>query len=363
VEPHLNISGISQKSYCLLVKFAIKFQNVSVQSLSWCMHVIPVRFLLIILIALSAITLKGQEWVTLEAAGDVEARRDNGFMSCKGKFYLLGGHGRQGVNIFVPSDGTWSQGAVPPIALHHFQATRIEDEIWIVGAFTGEYPNEKPVEYIYIYDTAADEWRKGAQIPQDRLRGSAGVAVYRESLYLIGGTVDLHNRDNTAWVDRYDSKTGKWKKLADAPRSRGHFHAGICNGKIYAAGGSNPTGKAIGSTGEPIAEVDVYDIKSGRWTTLSAEQNLPTPRAACATVTILDHILVIGGESFDQEGAYRTVEAYDTDRGAWEQWDSLESGKCGTQAFMCVGAVFITAGSRDRSGNFALTTLEMLSFY
>ena len=318
--------------------------------------------LIIGLIAFSTLSLSGQEWMSLEVAGEPVARNDNGLMSCKGKFYLLGGHGQQAVNIFDPSEGTWSRGAVPPIELHHFQAVRIMDEIWIVGAFTGEYPNEKPLDYIYIYDTAGDEWRRGARIPADRLRGSAGVAVYRENIYVVGGTTDLHNTDQTSWVDRYDPKTGKWKKLADAPRNRGHFHAGICNGKIYAVGGSNPSRKSIGTAGWPIAEVDVYDIKSGRWTTLPAGQNLPTPRIECATVSFLDHILVIGGENFDQEGAFRLVEAYDIEAGVWEQWDSLENGRCGTQAFMCVGAVFITAGSRDRSGNLASTTLEML-FY
>ena len=188
------------------------------------------------------------------------------------------------------------------------------------------------------------------------------MAVYRENIYLVCGTADLHNPETKSWVDRFDTKTGKWKKLADAPRSRGHFHAGICRGKIYAAGGSNPTGKRIGTPGRPLSEVDVFDIKSGKWNTLPAEQNLPTPRASCATVTILDHVLVIGGENFDQEDAYKTVEAYDVERGAWEIWDSLESGRAGTQAFMCVGAIFITAGSRDRIGNFAPTTLEMLTY-
>lgn len=319
-------------------------------------------FFLTTLIALSVLSLSAQEWHTLDTSGELAERTDNGFMSCKGMFYMLGGHGLQPVGIFDPSVGTWTEGAVPPIELHHFQAARIKDEIWILGAFTGEYPNEKPVEYIYIYDTALNQWRRGARIPPDRLRGSAGVAVYRENIYLICGTTNLGNSETLSWVDRFDAKTGKWKKLADAPRSRGHFHAGICNGKIYAAGGSNPRGKSIGMTGWPIAEVDVYDIMSGRWNTLPAAQNLPTPRASCATVTILDHILVIGGENYDQEGAYKAVEAYDEERGAWEIWDSLESGRAGAQAFMCVGAVFITAGSRDRNGNFAPTTLEMFTY-
>ena len=312
--------------------------------------------------SLSCMSIFGQEWSIVEASGKVEARSDNGFMSCKGKFYLLGGRGEHPVDIFDPSTGTWSPGAIPPVEMHHFQAIRIEDEIWVMGAFTGEYPNEKPLDHIYIYNTENDKWRRGDPIPADRLRGSAGVAVYREKIYLICGVTDLHHPEITSWVDRYDPKTGKWKKLDNAPRNRGHFHAGICNGKIYAAGGSSPSENAGDKSGMLISAVDVYDIESGKWSSLPAEQNLPTPRAACATIDIMDHILMIGGESPDRDEAYKLVEAYDTERGVWEQWDSLENGRWGTQAFMCVGAVFVTAGSSDSKGTLAPTSLEMFTF-
>ena len=319
-------------------------------------------FLLFACLSLGGISLFAQEWAIVEASGEVEARRDNGFMSCKGKFYLIGGRGLHPVNIFDPSNGTWSQGAYPPVEMHHFQAIRIEDEIWVLGAFTGRYPDEEPLEHIYIYNTETDQWRKGDPIPEDRQRGSAGVAVYRERIYLICGVTDLYDPEITSWIDRYDPKTGKWKKLADAPRNRGHFHAGISDGKIYAAGGSSPSGSGLDNSGILVTEVDVYDIASGKWTSLPEEQNLPTPRAACSTVNIMDHIVVIGGESPDQEEAFRQVEAYDTERGAWEQWDSLENGRGGTQAFMCVGAVFVTAGSSDYKGSLASTSLEMFAF-
>ncbi len=314
------------------------------------------------ILALSGLTLIGQEWSIVEASGEVEARRDNGFMSCKGQFYLLGGRGEHPVDIFDPATGTWRQGAYPPVEMHHFQAVRIEDEIWVMGAFTGEYPDEKPLEHIYIYNTAGDQWRRGDPIPSDRLRGSAGVAVYRERIYLVGGVTDLHHPEITRMVDRYDPKTGRWKKLSDAPRNRGHFHAGICNGIIYAAGGSSPSGSPGDKSGKLISEVDVYDIESGKWKSLPSYQNLPTPRAACATVDIMDHIMVIGGESPEREEAFNSVEAYDTETGAWEQWDSLENGRWGTQAFMCVGAVFVTAGSSDSKGSLAPTSLEMFTF-
>lgn len=311
---------------------------------------------------LSGPVLFGQEWNIVEASGEVEARMDNGFMSCKGKFYLIGGRGEHPVDIFDPSAGTWTRGATPPVEMHHFQALRIGREIWVLGAFTGSYPDEKPLEHIYIYNTETDQWRQGDPLPPDRLRGSAGVAVYREQIYLIGGVSNLSNPETIAWVDRYDPKKGKWKKLSDAPRNRGHFHAGINNGKIYAIGGSSPSGSHYEGVGKLIPEVDVYHIESGKWESLTADLNLPTPRAASATVNILDHIVVIGGESPDQEDAHTSVEAYDTENDSWERWDSLDNGRWGTQAFMCVGAVYITAGACNSEGKLASMALEMFAF-
>ena len=90
----------------------------------------------------------GQTWMTLKTNGAMEARLDNAFMACKGKFYLIGGRGLQPVDIFDPSTGNWSKGSGAPVEMHHFQAVRYGEEIWIMGAFTGSPPNEVPLEHI-----------------------------------------------------------------------------------------------------------------------------------------------------------------------------------------------------------------------
>jgi len=307
-----------------------------------------------------AAPVSGQQWTHLASMEESMSRVDNGFMSCRGIFYLLGGRGIQPVAIFDPTTNSWTEGADPPVEIHHFQAVRLGEELWVVGAFTGTFPDEKPLEHIYIYHTKRNEWRRGPALPTDRLRASAGVAVYRGSLYMIGGARNRYNRGNTNWVDRYDTKTGKWKKLADAPRTRDDFHAGICDGKIYAAGGRNTSWYSGQIADETIAEVDVYDIESGRWYTLPEEQNLPTPRAGTSTVTLLDNILVIGGESMEKEMAYKLVEAYDVHQGKWFAWDTMNKGRFGTQAVMCVGAVFIAGGRPDRKADAALLSIEKL---
>lgn len=320
------------------------------------------HFIAILLLLLPVRMVSGQSWTTIETNGKIEPRQDGGFVACRGKFYLLGGYGIKPIDIYDPTIDTWTKGAAPPVEMHHFQAERYGTLIYVLGALTGTYPDEKPLENIYVYDTRNDQWKKGDPIPEDRIRGSCGVVAYRGCLYMICGTQDRHAGLFTNWVDMYDTRTGHWKKLANAPSSRDYFHAAMINGKIYAAGGRRTSWPSSEIWDYTVREVDVYNIAANRWKTLPESQNLPTGRAGCSTVAILDHLVVIGGENHSQKQACDIVEAYDVAKGKWETWESLKQGRTGTQAFRSVGSVFVASGTGQRDSNLALTSLEVLEF-
>jgi N-acetylneuraminic acid mutarotase len=305
----------------------------------------------------------GQHWEVMETSGKMDPRQDGGFIASEGLFYLLGGEGKLPVNIFNHESGQWKQGAVPPMEMHHFQAISYRGKIYVVGGLTGTYPDLSPLENIYIYDPHEDQWIKGDPIPEDRRRGSAGAVVYRGKFYLVGGIIDGHPGSHTRWLDSYDPVTGEWKRLADAPHNRDHFHAAVIDGKIYAAGGRNTIDASDESVDHNIPEVDVYDIKSNKWITLPDSLNLPTERAGCTAAAWNDQLLIIGGENQDNEQALRTVELYDVDHQRWERWPELNQGRHGTQAFMCIGSIFVASGSAARGEGPLLTSVEELIFY
>ena len=56
-----------------------------------------------------------------------------------------------------------------------------------MGAFTGGFPTETPVDHIWVYDPDADTWTQGAEIPPPRRRGSANVVVYQNKFYVVCG--------------------------------------------------------------------------------------------------------------------------------------------------------------------------------
>jgi N-acetylneuraminic acid mutarotase len=296
------------------------------------------------------------DWQIVSTNNKPLARHENAFTELNGKFYLIGGRTNKPINIYNPSTNTWSEGATPPLEMHHFQALAFQDKIYVLGAFTGGFPHETPIPDIYTYDPGTDKWEAVSSIPEDRRRGAAGVVSYNDKIYIICGIQDGHWDGHTAWMDEYDPATGEWKILPDAPRTRDHFQAAIIGDKLYAAGGRNTSAKTNQSLDLTISEVDVFDFNSGRWETLDSE--LPTERAGSTSVVFDEKLLVIGGESGTQVPAHSEVEVWDTDTKSWKSWPSLEQGRHGTQAFIFEDAIYVAAGSGNRGGGPELTSME-----
>lgn len=302
---------------------------------------------------------KTWRWHTVESKKSPTARHENGFVAVGDRLYLIGGRGDRPLDIFDPISGKWSQGKQPPMEIHHLQAVAYDNKLYVVGALTGGFPEEPPIANVLIYDPAADEWSTGAEIPADRLRGTAGVIVHDELIYLVGGNSRGHMSGFVSWLDVFDPKSGKWTKLPDAPHARDHFHAVVIDGKIYAAGGrtsSHDTGEVMSLT---VAPVDVYDIAEKRWSTLKAP--LPTQRAGTAAIEMDGKLLVIGGESTNQVAAHDEVEMYDPVTEQWSSLQSLPSGRHGTQAAILKGKLYIAAGSGNRGGGPELNDNLVLS--
>src|SRR5690606_18800591 len=220
----------------------------------------------------------GLAWSPVAAGeGAPTARHENAFVAVDGRLYLLGGRDQRPLDIFDPATGRWQRGAAPPLEIHHFQAVAHEGRLYVLGAFTGGFPDEQPLTHVLVYDPATDRWSQGAEVPAQRRRGAAGVVSHGGRIYLVGGNTRGHMSGFVPWLDAFDPATGQWEPLADAPHARDHFHAAVLDGRLYAAGGrrtSHDTGDTLSLT---IPHVDVYDFAAARWTTLDAP--LPTPRA------------------------------------------------------------------------------------
>lgn len=314
-----------------------------------------------ILLTCGCLTMSvAQTWKAAEPLNLPTKRHENAMTAVKGKLYLLGGRGVKPMEEYDPKKDTWTQKAMAPIEMSHFQAVSYGDEVYVVGAFTGSYPHEAPIPVMYIYNPARNEWRQGPEIPKDRLRGAAGAFVRNNKIYVVCGIQDGHWDGHVAWFDEYDPKTNTWRKLADAPRPRDHVSVALVGDKLYVAGGRLSTARIQQVLNRTIPEVDVYDFKTNTWTTLEASKNLPTLRAGNMAVAYGNKVLIIGGESDKQVPAHSEVEAYNTKTGQWEQLAMLHQGRHGTGAVSMNGKVYIVAGSANRGGGPELNSMEIL---
>jgi N-acetylneuraminic acid mutarotase len=296
----------------------------------------------IVLAVASALSVRGSAWQQLTA------RHENGYVKVADRFYLLGGRNDRPVDIFDPVKGTWSKGAPPPFEIHHFQALEYDGKVWLVGAMTGRYPAEPPIPNIYIYDPRSDTWTRGPEIPADRRRGGSGAVLYQGEIYVVAGIRNGHTDGHVTWFDAYNPKTNTWRQLPDAPHARDHFQAAVINDKLYAAGGRRSSFATNQTFQLTVPEVDVYDFKTGRWSTLPPAANIPTQRAGGAVAVVDGKLLVMGGESGNQAIAHNEVEAYDPTAGTWRTLAPLTLGRHATQAIVHNGLVYLAAGSRTR---------------
>lgn len=303
---------------------------------------------------------QGAQWsLQKSTSGQPAARHESAAAVVDGKLYLIGGRGDRPLDILDLASGRWRTGAKAPVEINHIQAVVIDKRIYVVGALTGPFPQENVVPHILIYDPVADRWTRGPGLPAGRHRGAAGVVVHNGSIYLIGGNRLGHNSGYVPWLDRFDLKTGTWTALADAPRPRDHFHAVVLDGKIYAAGGRRSGAEKGQPPHQTIAELDIYDIAAGKWTTAKAP--LPTQRAGVSVLAHRGRIVVMGGESGRQVAGHSEVEAYDPKTGTWTRLPALPVGRHGMQAVMVGDRVHVLAGSGNRGGGPELNDHWVLS--
>lgn len=287
-------------------------------------------------------------WRKASSIGNPSARHESSAAVVGREVFLFGGRGKRPLDVFDVDTGKWRRGTAPPLEIHHAQAAVLDGRIYLIGAMTGDWPREKTVPQVLIYDPSADSWSEGAPLPVDRLRGGAGLVVHDGVFYLIGGNRLGHEAGFVPWLDAFNPATGDWKQLPDAPHARDHFHAAILDAKIYAVGGrlsGHEKGSPLGLQVEPM---DVYDLTTGQWST--SPSPLPTPRSGVTVVPFDGKVVVIGGESSSQLSAHARVEAYDPRTASWTRLQDVPVGRHGTQAVVIDNSIHVVAGSRNRGG-------------
>lgn len=296
---------------------------------------------------------ENMSWSTIKCIGQPRGRHETAFVEVEGIFYLIGGREAEGaIERFNPETFEWDCMEATSPLIHHFQPVVLNNEIWMVGAMTDDYPTEPPFARIQIYSPKTDSWRDGPIIPEQRRRGSAGTVVHNNNIFVVGGITFGHTHGTNGWFDMFNPETCAWEVLPDAPHIRDHFHAVVLNNKLYCIGGRNTSHHQEDNFeaffGAVILEIDVWDFATQCWTTLPGKANLPEGSAAGGVATLAERIIYFGGET--EKEALNKCWSFDPETMTWTQIASLMQGRHGSQAITYNNNVFIAAGSPVRGG-------------
>ncbi len=299
------------------------------------------------------------KWEEVQTANTAPNCNECGMAAVNGKLYLFGGDNEvaKPVLCFDPATNRWTKLAAAPVPMHHFEAVALQKEVFVLEAFSGgDFPNQDNMPNVYSYDTEKDTWEKGGEVPPERRRAGAGAVAYQGKLYLVAGIRHGHASGTTDMFDCYDPQTKAWTILPNAPHIRDHCSATVIGDKLYLVGGRNTSfrdpEKKVPFFAMTLADVDVYDFKSGRWSTLDVK--LPQGSGGGAVVNLGGTLYYMGGERAtltERNAPRKNVYSFDpATQDLWKETASLNQARNGMAAAVIGNTIYVAGGSGGPGG-------------
>ncbi len=179
-----------------------------------------------------------------------------------------------------------------------------------------------------------DRWNTQPPLPQ--ARSGMAAAVYEGSIYLVGGwpADGEEPRGATAETLRYRPDLGAWETRAPRPIDAGGAPAAVLGEKIYVPGGQT-------RSGQPCANLDIYDPRLDQWETGAP---LPMPLTGPALAAFEGRLYLFGG--WDGKQARDEVYAYDPQQDEWSLLARLPEPRAFAAAVALEGKALVIGGER-----------------
>jgi len=278
------------------------------------------------------------------------ARNETASATVNGRIYIMGGYGEEPdpstvVQVYDVASDSWSQAAPAPLALHHSGAAVVDGKIYLVGGFTKPFGERDPVDTLFVYDPATDQWQTRASMLAPS--GALAVAVLDGKIFAFGGERKRPAGSNPPYapVDDaavYDPQTDRWEALPPLRYRRDHLSASAVNGRVYVMGGRDRPAYDL-----PFNEV--WDPVARTWD-LTAP--MPTGRSGHTAAVLANHVYTFGGEGNPASpiGIYNQVEVYDPTTDEWAQLDPMPVGRHAVSAVAVGDRIFLPGGSTRQGG-------------
>ncbi|HTM68336.1 MAG TPA: kelch repeat-containing protein [Candidatus Binatia bacterium] len=290
----------------------------------------------------------GQEYEWTLAAPMPTPRVNVASAAIGSKVYVIGGldgfaRTMSTVEVFDTKTNAWTKARSLPKPVHHAAAAAAGGKIYVFGGLTGLAAT--PTDALYIYDPDKDGWSRGKDLPD--AVGAAAVVAVDGKIHLLGGK-SLGSDVDTHYV--YDIAANTWDSLPEMVAGREQFGAAIVGRKLFVFGGSQ--GGVLYNTDQ----VDVFDLDRSAWDPAAA---MPLKRSDFTLLQQGDKVFLFGGEgptaTFDQ------VDVYDAKTDRWTTLkERMPSARHGMGGAMIDGSFFLVGGGK-RSGISVTDLNEVMS--
>jgi N-acetylneuraminic acid mutarotase len=240
----------------------------------------------------------------------------------------------------------WTTVRPMPVAVNHPTAVAYRGDLYVHGGYTANLGLTEPTGALQRYDPTRNRWSRLPSSPTER--AAHAVAVIGHRLYAAGGanetgslrSLEIYDFESRRWArgprfppparnhttgvasggrfyvlagrdqrnlanaERYDPRRHTWERLPRLRIPRGGFaSARLSDGRIVVFGGER-----LEPGGTTIAEVELFDPRSRRWSSLP---DMRTPRHGLGGAALGRRVFAIEGGPTPGLAFTRTIEFLD----------------------------------------------------
>ena len=243
------------------------------------------------------------------------------------------------VEAYDPVTNQWVSKPDLPVGLHHAGAAVVDGMLYIVGGFTqSDETIWQPSDRVFRFDAGRGAWEERA--PLLTARGGLGVTTLRGKIFAVSG---YDGKENPAAVEVYDPGLDQWTAAASLPTPRDHLAVVALGDTLYAMGG-----RVQLDYRDNLSTVEAYNVESDQWV---SRADMPTPRSGVAAAVVDEWIYVFGGES--GAGTFAHNERYNPRLNHWEMMAPMPTARHGLGAVAVGGHVYVVSGGLRPGGSYS----------
>jgi N-acetylneuraminic acid mutarotase len=277
---------------------------------------------------------RGDRWSALPSAPlertEVAAARVGRFIYVVGGFERAEAATTAAVERYDIRRRTWRRVRDMPVGLNHLTAVAYRGDLYVHGGYAAQQALAEASTVLLRYDPQRNRWRR---LPSSTTpRAAHAAAVIGDRLYVAGGANDSGSLRS---LEIYDFERRRWSSGPSFPGPpRNHTTGVATGGRFYVL-----AGRDAGN----LTAAERYDPRRRRWERLPS---LRTARGGIASVRLGDgRIVVFGGEQLEEGGTtIAEVELFDPRTGRWRSLPDMRTPRHGLGGVALGRRVFAIEG-------------------